>query len=115
MCDCGDGPDVSRESRPTARREHSCCECRGVIRPGETYRLLWGVWEGEAKTFKTCADCLGLEDWMRDEHGCFCPHLSNLHTDALDFVVESGEPDLISECKRRVAEIKRNRRQQAAA
>lgn len=115
MCDCGDGPETYRETRPVARREHTCCECRGVIRAGETYRSLWGVWEGEAHTYKTCLDCLNLEGWMRDDYDCFCPTFGNLHTDALDFVDESGEADLIAECRRRVADIRAKRRQTAAA
>lgn len=115
MCDCGDSPEVWRISRPTARREHSCCECRGLIRPGEAYRSFWGVWDGEAKTYKTCTSCISLDGWMRDGHDCFCPTFGNLHTDALDLVHESGEAALIAECKRRIAEIRAGRRRQAAA
>lgn len=112
MCDCGDGPSTYRETRPTARREHECCECRGVIKPGEVYRSLWGVWDGDAKTFKTCNDCLELQSWASDDADCFCPTLGNLHVDVLDFVHESGEPELIAEGERMVAAIRNNRRRQ---
>lgn len=115
MCDCGDGPSTYRETRPTARKEHTCCECNGVIAAGETYRLLWGVWDGEAKTFKTCLDCLELHDWADGDTDCFCPTLGNLHTDALDFVRESGDDALIAEGERRVKEIRAKRRRLAAA
>lgn len=115
MCDCGDGPSTYRQTRPRARKDHTCCECKGEIAAGETYRLLWGVWDGEAKTFKTCNDCLELHDWVEGDADCFCPSLGNLHADALDFVDESGDATLIAECKRRVAEIRNRRRRPVAA
>lgn len=115
MCDCGDGPTVHREKTRIARRKHTCCECRGVINPGESYHFLWGVWDGEAKTFKTCSECIHFAAVMRDENDCFCPHLGNLHVDALDYVSESGDNALIAECKARIAEIKLNRRRLTAA
>lgn len=115
MCDCGDGPTTYRETKPVARREHKCCECRGVINPGEPYHSLWGVWDGDAKTFKTCADCSDFAAVMRDEYDCFCPHFGNLHVDALDYVDESGDDALIAECKDRIAAIKSKRCRQVAA
>jgi hypothetical protein len=107
MCDCGDGPSTYHESKPKARKPHKCCECGRMIQPGETYRNLWGVWDGEPKTFKTCEACLDLDGWARDQYDCFCPTFGNLRWQVLDMVHESGEPDLIAEGTRRVREIER--------
>ena len=56
-CDINDGPSVSWESHPIARKIHTCCECGSRIDPGEKYWLFKGVWEGEFLTFKTCEIC----------------------------------------------------------
>lgn len=42
--------------RPTARKNHRCIECRGVIERGEKYSLFKGVWDSPS-TYKTCLDC----------------------------------------------------------
>jgi hypothetical protein len=85
-----------------------------VIHSGEAYHSLWGVWDGEAKTFKTCADCSYFAAEMRDEYDCFCPHLGNLFVDAIDYVSDSGDDALIAECRSRIAAIKSKRRRQVA-
>lgn len=41
----------------TARKDHKCCECRGVIQAGEKYHYYSGIWDGIARTFKTCEEC----------------------------------------------------------
>lgn len=114
MCDCGDGPSTYRETRPKARKSHKCCECGRMIQPGETYRHLWGVWEGEAKTFKTCDACQDLDAWARDQSDCFCPNIGRLRQGVIDMVHDSGDDDLIAEGTRRVREIERAARIAAA-
>lgn len=44
---------------PKARKEHRCCECRGIISAGEKYHVFSGVWDFAA-TYKTCEDCEAL-------------------------------------------------------
>lgn len=84
MCECGEMPETSRMTRPKAKRNHKCCECRGTIRAGEVYRSVWGVWDGTPQTYKTCDDCLELEDWCEGDGGELCTTFGNLHTDVLD-------------------------------
>ncbi len=55
-------PRVWSELTPKARREHTCCECKGTIAKGETYHLFKGCWDGDWATFKTCADCEQIRD-----------------------------------------------------
>jgi hypothetical protein len=54
MCDL---PEVYALDYPTARKEHRCCECRGVIRKGEKYYKHHGIWDHEPAEFKVCAEC----------------------------------------------------------
>lgn len=58
----GESPTAYRLVKRTARKEHRCCECRGVIKKGERYNYHSGVWEGDPQAFKVCVDCEGLRD-----------------------------------------------------
>lgn len=59
MCEL---PEVSSSTHPIARKEHTCCECRGTIKPGERYYKFTGVWDAEWSTYKTCSDCEEIRD-----------------------------------------------------
>lgn len=52
--------DCYRETRRTARKAHTCCECMATIDPGERYAVIDIVWEGTAETFKKCLFCTAL-------------------------------------------------------
>lgn len=72
-CDCScdydgpyDGPKVYHEAQPIARKEHRCCECGGIIKVGERYERVEGLWDDVWATFKTCLPCVRI----RNE---FCP------------------------------------------
>lgn len=60
-------PEVYSATQPKARKQHKCCECRGVIERGEHYQLVAGLWSGEWDTFKTCLECSALRDELRAE------------------------------------------------
>lgn len=49
-----DMPSVYRCDLRKARSQHTCCECRGTIRKGETYNYHHGIWSGEAQAYKVC-------------------------------------------------------------
>lgn len=70
MCDCSDGPEFFEWSRPKARKEHRCCECKRTIRVGETYERASGKWDGDFRTFATCKDC--LDAWAAIDSECRC-------------------------------------------
>ncbi len=110
MCECGEAPSVGRMTWPKARRDHTCCECHGTIAAGEKYRSCWGVWDGEAATYRTCGDCLDLEEWCQSDGGSLCTTFGNLHTDVLDYVGESGDESLVAEAKKRVQDVRAKRR-----
>ncbi len=59
-----------RNSVHTARKNHQCCECQMVIRPGERYHRFVGKWENKTFSdaecfgeYKTCEAC--EEDWAK--------------------------------------------------
>jgi hypothetical protein len=60
-------PTVYIYDTPIARKEHKCCECRGIINKGEKYNKHHGIWDGEGSTFKVCSDCEELRAQMN--HG----------------------------------------------
>ena len=50
-------PEFFSEKIVTARKEHICCECGEVIKPGEQYESVGGKWDGEFGRYKTCIGC----------------------------------------------------------
>lgn len=63
-CDCYDydPPSVFRAETPRARKDYKCCECNAVIRKGEKYLYIFGVWEGDASSFRMCALCADMRN-----------------------------------------------------
>ena len=64
-------PSFYDKHKPVARKEHRCCECGRVIRKGEEYERVTGMWDGYIDTFKTCQYCVSLRDAF-NEMKCFC-------------------------------------------
>ena len=54
MCEL---PDVFSQTTRRARRNHTCCECDLMIRPGERYEVIKGLWYVRWETYKTCLSC----------------------------------------------------------
>ena len=52
-----DAPSVFREVMRTARKRYRCGECRQPIEPGARYEYVFGVWDGQSDTHRTCAPC----------------------------------------------------------
>lgn len=50
-------PSVYACDERKARKDHKCCECRGIISKGEVYFYHHGIWDGQAESFKICSDC----------------------------------------------------------
>lgn len=58
-------PTFDRDAWRTARRPHTCCECRGGIVKGERYYLLVGVWDGDFQSFRYHRICHELVQAQR--------------------------------------------------
>ena len=61
--------DFCSEQMVTARKTHTCTECRRTITPGERYERTAGKWDGELHSFKTCRHCLEARSWLSDNCG----------------------------------------------
>ena len=63
MCGIGvsETPTLFTETHPKARKEHTCCECGGTIKKGDTYQKCSGLWD-DFQTFKTCSFCADVRD-----------------------------------------------------
>ena len=58
--DCFDPPEFSSRKNRRARKEHRCCECGGIIKRGEVYEYVAGMWERAIDSFKTCLVCVEI-------------------------------------------------------
>lgn len=56
MCD-NEGPMAMRTVMRRARKEHRCCECRGVIAIGAVYEFISGIWDHQPSSYRTCGLC----------------------------------------------------------
>ena len=67
MCSVDDCPPwlVYNETRPTARKPHSCGECGRVIVAGEMYLRIQGRVEGTWLAYKVCRHCTAVSRFMR--------------------------------------------------
>lgn len=88
-CDT-EAPSVFASATPKAKKAHRCCECNGVIQPGETYQRYWGVWDGEAATYRICSDCNEAAKWYTSLVKCFgdCRSFGSLHSDMYEDATE---------------------------
>lgn len=87
MTDCFcdyDAPSAYSATKPTARVKHKCVECGSIIQPGEQYEKMFGIWDGDISTSKTCARCVDLRDWVKVHVPCFCWTHYNLHEDCIE-------------------------------
>lgn len=112
-CSCDyESPAVYQATTPVARKAHRCYECGSEIKPGERYERVWGVWEGEPGTYKTCARCLDLREWVTAHVPCTCWEHGNIIENAIETARDyAGEaPGLLFGAYRRKLIIQRNRR-----
>ena len=79
-CYCDyDGPTVYRQTARVARKQHVCSECRQpAIQPGQTYQDVFGVWDGQASTFKRCQFCDAFLSYVTAHVPCFCWYHGNI-------------------------------------
>lgn len=89
-CSCDyDAPSAYSRTTPRARKRHECCECRGSILPGEQYERVFGVWDGDWSTFVTCARCIDIRTWTKNNVPCLCWCHGQAIEDCRDAVVEA--------------------------
>lgn len=81
-------PQCYRLVKRKARKDHKCCECRGLIPKGESYNYHSGIWNGEPESYKVCVDCDALREKIRNECDLYpdeAPALANMVYDVSDY------------------------------
>jgi hypothetical protein len=75
VCHCSSDynpPSVFNQKDVKARKPHKCSECYRVIAIGETYRNVFGVWDGSSETFFWCAHCDAAQSIVEAATDCHC-------------------------------------------
>lgn len=62
-----DMPVFTEVSHHVAKKEHSCCECGGIIAPLDVYERTAGKWDSGFSVFKVCGHCEAARDWLLNE------------------------------------------------
>lgn len=76
VCDSDGEPATFYDTKDIkARKRHKCCECGGKIEPGQVYKYVIGIWDGDLSTFKTCLVCSRIARDFCCEHGSLREHL----------------------------------------
>ena len=80
-----------------------------MIAQNECYEYTVGKWEGDVNTFKTCAHCLALRDYVKAHVPCFCWYYENMLEDAIEAAREWSHeaPGLLFGAYRRKIQIRR--------
>jgi hypothetical protein len=70
MCvvDLDGGSEVWRESEQRARKVYRCYSCGALVLPGETYRRIFSVYEGDASDMPICEICSAASDAFCEAH-----------------------------------------------
>jgi hypothetical protein len=109
VCDCGDPPEVWRQTDHKARKPHKCNECGSYILIGEKYRYTFGIWEGDPSTHHACLRCIAIYEYVRGLVPCACWMLGNLHQELLETAREYAResPGLLFGTYRRIVLARR--------
>jgi len=86
MCNLDyDRADLYEKINRKARKEHICCECGRIIKKGESYSYVFGVWGKNVSSYRTCSHCLIGQDWLWEQCGGF------LHCNLEEEILEHAE------------------------
>jgi len=92
QCYCDYEPaDLYYPSFRRARKPYSCAECAAPIAVGEKYEYVFGVWDGNRDSFRTCANCVDLRTWVENNVPCACWAHGNLIEDLGEAVAHAAK------------------------
>lgn len=77
-------PSVYSENFRVARKYHRCSECGRAILSGQRYKTTFGVWVGDAKSYKTCPSCISILDLVQSKYANFSWALGDLISEVRD-------------------------------
>ena len=58
-------------TEPVARKNHTCCECRGEIVHGMKYERICRKLDGDIYVTKTCSVCAEIRDAFASDEGAY--------------------------------------------
>lgn len=94
MCDCF-YPEVFSNRLVKARKPYKCCECGSDIAAGEKYHSIFGVWDHDPGSYRVCADCEVVREWLLKldlpDADCCLGTYGNLHCELVEFGLVSFE------------------------
>lgn len=64
MCEI---PTIYKAQAVRSRRDRVCEECGRSIPIGELHEYAFGIWEGRAENYRTCADCFEVRAELADD------------------------------------------------
>ena len=86
-CYCDyESPEVYSSKRVRARKEYRCYECSSKIAVGERHEYAFGVADGFSYQPRTCASCLDIRQFVKNNIPCFCWAHGNMLEDAKNTV-----------------------------
>lgn len=77
-------PSVFSKTERRAKKAHKCGECGRAIGLGEKYENVFGVWDGDASTFKTCQRCVAVREFVVAHVPCCCWLYGNMLEDVIN-------------------------------
>ena len=86
-CDYDDQPSFQTTDFVKARKDHKCYECGKIIKPGEVYQRIKGMWDGHWEKFDTCEACADLRDSLNE---VWCVYLGELRGEYMEYLTEIG-------------------------
>lgn len=89
MCGCDADNDFQTSTTQMARKPYQCGECRQNIKPGDTYRRIFTVFDGSGSTHRVCERC---DDLMAAfEAVGYCYYLGEFLTSYAEWLDEEGK------------------------
>jgi hypothetical protein len=103
MCDCY-YPEVFNNKIVRARKPYQCSECRSTIVINEKHHSIFGVWDHEPGSYRVCADCEIVREWLLDldlpEAECCLGTYGDLYHELVEcdlISFERGQPITVDE------------------
>lgn len=82
-CDYDEVAKVYEAKVVMARKPHRCNECGVTIQSRERYERVGSLFDGRWDTYRTCARCLDLREFVKAHVPCFCWYHENMREDAI--------------------------------
>ena len=99
-----ESPEMHSQRLRRARKPHICCECHETIPAGALYEFVWGKWDGQFNTYKTCARCANIRDeYFTCGFGYGC--LVSDFRECFDFDYRDGIPADFAPCRGKPAAL----------